>query len=74
MADQSELDKFFEESPLFEEDRKREQEELKLLEKMLHNDNILDKSLRCKRCLNNNIDMRRIQLRRTDEEATLVYY
>jgi len=69
----SSLDKFFEESSLFKEDRINEQKELKALEnkKLI---NISDNSLRCKRCHNNNIDIRRIQIRRSDEEATLVYY
>jgi len=68
----SSLDKFFEESSLFNEDRINEQKELKSLEKKVIN--ISDNSLRCKRCHNNNIDIRRIQIRRSDEEATLVYY
>jgi len=68
----SSLDKFFEESSLFKEDRINEQKELKSLEKRIIN--ISDKSLICKRCHNNNIDIRRLQIRRSDEEATLVYY
>jgi len=68
----SSLDKFFEESSLFNEDRINEQKELKSLENKIIN--ISDNSLRCKRCQNNNIDIRRIQIRRSDEEATLVYY
>ena len=68
----SSLDKFFEESPLFNEDRINEQNELKSLEKKTIN--IPDNSLRCKRCHNNNIDIRRIQIRRSDEEGTLIFF
>ena len=66
------IDKFFEESSLFQKDRINEKEELEFYENKKFN--FLDKSLYCKRCHNNNIDMRRIQIRRSDEEATLVYY
>lgn len=72
MTNFNSLDNFFEESSLFKEDRIKEQQELKLLEN--NTSNISDSSLRCKRCNNNNIDIRRFQIRRSDEEATLVYY
>jgi len=67
-----ELDKFFDESEIFKEDRIREKKEVQLLENKLTN--ISNNIIRCKRCHSSNIDIRRLQIRRTDEEATLVYY
>ena len=57
-----ELDKFFEESPLFEEDRKREQKELELLNSLKNKDedDMLDESLKCKICQSRNVDIRRM--------------
>ncbi|KAG4082043.1 hypothetical protein H8356DRAFT_1438058 [Neocallimastix lanati (nom. inval.)] len=60
------LDKFFKESSLFSEDRLREKNKLPEIKK---------NSICCKRCNNNKyIELRRLQIRRCDEEATIVYY
>ncbi|KAG4082101.1 hypothetical protein H8356DRAFT_1754570 [Neocallimastix lanati (nom. inval.)] len=53
------LDKFFKESSLFNDEKKE----------------IKKNSICCKRCNNNKyIELRRLQIRRCDEEATIVYY
>jgi Transcription factor S-II (TFIIS). len=70
------LDKFFDESPLFEEERRREQEELEALKKRksAHKQAASNNSFRCKICHNRITNIRRVQLRRSDEESTVVYY
>jgi len=64
------FDDFFEQSPLFEENRIREKKELEIFNK---NEIVLpDKSLRCKRCNNANIELRRII--RSEDDAPVVPY
>ncbi|ORX42854.1 hypothetical protein BCR36DRAFT_150106 [Piromyces finnis] len=67
-----EIDDFFMNSPLFEEDRKKEKEEIERLEKMLIGN--VNCPIVCKRCKTKNIELRSLQIRRTDEGPTLVYY
>ena len=67
------LDKFFRESSLFREDRLRKKNKLPLLDE--NKNDIKDNSYYCPRCKNNKyIELRRLQIRKSDEEATLVYY
>ncbi|KAG4082469.1 hypothetical protein H8356DRAFT_1753388 [Neocallimastix lanati (nom. inval.)] len=67
------LDKFFKESSLFSEDRLREKNKLPVLDD--EKKEIKKNSICCKRCNNNKyIELRRLQIRRCDEEATIVYY
>ncbi|ORX78475.1 hypothetical protein BCR32DRAFT_282221 [Anaeromyces robustus] len=72
--DNNSLDKFFEESPLFKEERLSEKKKLNLIDDKVINSMSMDGALRCKRCNNNNIVMKRLQIRRSDEAGHLVYY
>jgi len=67
--DDENIDSFFEESEIFKEDRLNEKDQLGR-----PSINPINSSLRCKRCNGNNIDMRHLQIRRSDEAPTLVYY
>ncbi|ORX86327.1 hypothetical protein BCR32DRAFT_290057 [Anaeromyces robustus] len=68
--DVDELDKFFEESPLFEKDR--EIEKRKLLEEKIANEILNDEIFRCKICKTYNVEMRRLPICRSDEGPTLI--
>jgi DNA-directed RNA polymerase subunit M/transcription elongation factor TFIIS len=67
------LDNFFRESSLFREDRLRKKPRLPLLDE--DKNDVKDNSICCPRCNNAKyIELKRLQIRKSDEEATLAYY
>jgi len=68
--DESELDDFFEQSPLFQEDRMQEKKELEIYNKRVST--LAKASFRCDRCKGYDIQLRR--LIRSEVDYPVVYY